>query len=104
PGDSPLSGRQRPALTHPDDAPAAAGGLCLCALQLAGERDRAERGGLLPVAQTDAGDDPHGYAGLEPLGGVLPAGLAEPEAAPRKEDGARADHARRATGAVGAGP
>ncbi len=89
-GNSSFPGRQRQTLAHPDDVDAIAGRLCLRPLQFAGERDRAEQGKLLPVAQADVGNHPHRSAGLESLAGVLPSGFAEPEAAPRKEDGARA--------------
>ena len=58
-GDPSVPGRQRPAQPRADDAAAAAGRLRLCAVQLAGERDRAEQGSLLPGAAADAGNDPH---------------------------------------------
>ena len=62
--DSPVPGRQRAAEPGADDAAASAGGLRLCAVLLAGERHRAEQGGVLSGTPTNAGDHPDRRAGL----------------------------------------
>ena len=62
----------------------------LCALQLAGKRDRGQQGGLLPVAAPDAGDIDRKKSGLGTLGAVLPACLAAAESAPGTESRPRA--------------
>ena len=54
PRDPSIPGRQRPAKPRSDHTAAAAGRLCLRALQLAGKRDRAEQGGLLPRLAANA--------------------------------------------------
>src|ERR1039458_8661142 len=48
--------------------------LCLCALQLTGERDRTQQGRLLPGAAPDARNNQDRRAKLAALGIVLPAG------------------------------
>src|SRR6266545_855134 len=55
-GNPSVPGRQWPSVTRADDAVVAQSGVCLCALQLARERHRAEQGHLLSGAAPDAED------------------------------------------------
>src|SRR5260370_40175815 len=68
-----VPGRQWPPVTCADDAVVAQGRVCLCALQLARKRHRAEQGKLLSGAAPDAEDHALEKAGLAAMGHVLPA-------------------------------
>ena len=97
-GDPSVPRWQRAPEPGADHAAPAAGRLCLRPLQLAGERDRAEQGGLLPGAAPYPGDHPHRGTGLDALADLLPKGPATPDASSAREGRARATAARQAAG------
>ena len=79
---------------------AAASGICLCGLQLARKRDRAQQGGLLPRLAADPGHDPHRRTELATLARVLRAGAGRTGEAPQPQDRSRKTGASDVAGAI----